>query len=93
MPTYTEMFRIICDEQTTDPLHVLRTTAELIESLRGGTFDTITEARRRGATWEEIGNALRGRPEAVRCEYAAMTDYLTAHRPPSVELDRHGVSL
>ncbi|NWJ74281.1 hypothetical protein HX744_27790 [Pseudonocardia sp. ICBG1122] len=81
MPTYTEMFRTIHDQQTTDPLHALRTTVELIESLRGGTFDTITEARRRGATWEEIGNALHEQPEAVRCEYAAMAAYLVDRRP------------
>lgn len=49
-------------EQTTDPLHVLRTTAELIESLRGDTFDTITTARYLGATWEQMGEAVRQRP-------------------------------
>ncbi|NWJ74569.1 hypothetical protein HX744_29305 [Pseudonocardia sp. ICBG1122] len=92
MPTYTEMFRTIHDEQTTDPLRVLRATVELIESLRGGTFDTITEARRLGATWEEIGNALHEQPEAVRCEYAAMAEFFAAHRPDLDDLDRRRIA-
>ncbi|MEU9821062.1 hypothetical protein ACIGG9_12040 [Pseudonocardia alni] len=75
MPTYTKMFRTIRDERTTDPLHVLRTTVELIESLRGDTFESITEARNRGATWDQIGDALRERPYAVRWGYIAMCGY------------------
>lgn len=50
MSTYAEMFQTIRDQRTADPLHVLRITVELIESLRGDTFTTITEARRAGAT-------------------------------------------
>ncbi|KAA1011249.1 hypothetical protein FVA95_28045 [Pseudonocardia sp. EV170527-09] len=52
MSTYAEMFQTIRDQRTADPLHVLRITVELIESLRGDTFTTITEARRAGATWD-----------------------------------------
>ncbi|GAA1846717.1 hypothetical protein GCM10009772_25010 [Pseudonocardia alni subsp. carboxydivorans] len=72
MPTYTEMFWTIRNEQTTNPLQVLCTTVEPIESLRGDTFGAITEARHLGVTWEQIGEALHQRPGIVRCEDVAM---------------------
>lgn len=93
MSTYAEMFQTIRDQRTADPLHVLRITVELIESLRGDTFATITEARRAGATWDQIASALHERPEAVRCEYAAMVNWITTDRPGSVDLDRFRASL
>lgn len=85
MSTYAEMFRAIRDERTTDPLHVLRITVELIESLRGDTFATITEARRIGATWDQIASALHERSDAVRCgtPRCSITSPLTDPTSPS----------
>lgn len=48
----------------------------------------ITEARSRGATWEQIGHVLYQRPDAARCEYTAMVDYIVTHRPSFTDLDR-----
>ena len=81
------------DARTVDPLHVLCTTFELIESLHAGRWDTITEARLRGATWDEIARAMNERPDAVRTEYAAMVDWIVTHRPDFVDLDRYRTAL
>ncbi|ALE86010.1 hypothetical protein [Pseudonocardia sp. HH130629-09] len=69
-------YRAVRDQRTVDPLDVLRTTVELIESLHAGRWAVVTGARLRGATWEEIGHALNERPDAVRCEYTAMVDWV-----------------
>ncbi|WP_214365669.1 hypothetical protein [Pseudonocardia sp. H11422] len=66
--TTADDYRACRDARTVDPLHIPRTTTELIESLHAGRFDTITEARHRGASWEQIGEALHQRSDAVRCE-------------------------
>lgn len=80
-------YRAVRDQRTVDPLDVLRTTVELVESLHAGRWDVVTEARLRGASWKEIGHAMNECPEAVRCEYTAMVDWLAIHRPGSIELD------
>ncbi|MFP5072395.1 hypothetical protein ACLFMI_22355 [Pseudonocardia nantongensis] len=85
--------RAFRDARTVDPLHVLRTTFELIESLHAGRWDIITEARNRGATWDEVGRAMNQRTEAVRCEYAAMVDWVATHRPDFVDLGRYRAAL
>ncbi|MFP5072732.1 hypothetical protein ACLFMI_24080 [Pseudonocardia nantongensis] len=85
--------RAFRDTRTVDPLHVLQTTYELIESLHAGRWDAITEARLRGATWEEIGRAMNERPDAVRCEYAAIVDWVATHRPDFVDLSRYRTAL
>ena len=81
------------DARTVDPLDVLRTAFELIESVRAGRWDAITEARLRGATWDEIARAMNERPDAVRNEYAAMVDWVASHRPEFVDLDRYRAAL
>lgn len=81
------------DARTVDPLDVLRTMFELIESLHAGRWDAITEARLRGATWDDIGRAMNERGEAVHCEYAAVVDWVATHRPDFVDLDRYRAAL
>lgn len=85
--------RTFRDARTVDPLHVLRVTVELIESLHAGRWDAITEARLRGATWEEVGRAMNERPDAVRCEYAAMIDWVATHQPTFIGLNRYRAAL
>ncbi|MEU6701733.1 hypothetical protein [Pseudonocardia sp. NPDC046786] len=82
-------YRDVRDRRTVEPLDVLRTIAELVESLHAGRWDVITEARLRGATWTEIGHAMNERPDAVRCEHTAMVNYFADHQPDHVDLDRH----
>jgi len=85
--------RAFRDTHAVDPLAVLTATFELIETLHAGRWDAITEARLRGSTWDEVGRAMNERPDAVRCEYAAMVDWVTTHRPDFVDLDRYRASL
>ena len=85
--------RAFRDARTVDPLYVLRTTFELIESLQAARWDAITESRLRGATWDEIAHAINERPDAVRNEYSAMVDWVATHRPDFVDLDRYRAAL
>ncbi|MEJ8281712.1 hypothetical protein [Pseudonocardia spirodelae] len=82
------MFRTIRDERTTDPLRVLGTTVESIGSLRGDTFDSLTEARHGRATWEQIGDALHERSDVVCDGYSAMAESLMSHGPDRADRDR-----
>lgn len=66
---------------------------ELIESLHASCWDAITEARLRGATWDEVGRAMNERPGADRYAYTAMVDWGAAHRPEFVDLDRYRSAL
>lgn len=87
-----EQYRVVRDQRTVDPLHVLATTQNLIESLTAGRWDAITEARLRGATWDDIARAMSKRADDIRNEYAAMVEWLTTHRPDFVGLARYRAS-
>lgn len=91
--TSAEDLRAVRDNRAVDPLQVLSTTHDLIESLTAGRWDAITEARLRGATWDEIARTLNQRTDAVRNEYAAMVDWVATHRPDFVDLDRYRAAL
>lgn len=85
--------RAFRDHRTVDPLQVLHTTHDLIESLTAGRWDAITEARLRGASWGDIARAMNQRAEEIRNEYAAMFDWVATHRPDFVDLDRYRSAL
>ncbi|WP_344024308.1 hypothetical protein [Pseudonocardia kongjuensis] len=82
-------YRAVRDEHTVDPIQVLSDTYDLIQSLTAGRWDAITEARLRGATWDQVAVAVNQRVEEIRNEYAAMVDWVAKNRPDFVDLDRY----
>jgi len=76
--------RAVRDNPAVDPLQLLRITHDLIESLTAGHGEVITEARLRGATWEQVAMAMNQRVDEVRNEYGSMVEWFATHRPTSL---------
>nr|WP_145983068.1 hypothetical protein [Pseudonocardia sp. AL041005-10] len=91
--TSAEEYRALRDRHTVDPLDILSTAYDLIQRLTAGRWDAITEARLRGATWDQVAVALNVRADEVRTEYAAMVDWCSEHRPDFVDLPRYRQAL
>ena len=77
------------DQRTVDPIEVLSTTYDLIQSLSAGRGAAHTQPPRRGATWDQVAVALNVRADQVRNEFTAMVGWCSEHRPDFVDLARY----
>lgn len=60
------------EELEADALDALCASCELIELLSGWQWQAIYAARRAGASWEQIGVAMRSTAEQARASYVAV---------------------
>lgn len=57
-----------------DPLAALRDSAELVELLTAWQWQAVHDARRGGASWEDIADATGVEVERARADYAAVIE-------------------